>query len=175
MQRWLLCACLLALAFSSAGQGQVSDFISVVKRNGRTVKSFFPGVPISLVTFDQRTGNGDVTAIRNDSVFVKEWDIRTFANNLGLPMQDTVGAYIKGFHYKEIDQVVVSTRMKFQQIALGRILIIGGVGYALLNVLNGAFLHESITTKKNLTSLGIAGGAVAAGVLANYISRHRNK
>jgi len=154
---------------------QASDFITVVKRNGRTVKTFFPGIPISFETFDKRQVSGLITAIRNDSIFVKEWDIRPVLNNIGIPVTDTVGAYLDGFHYKEIGKVDVSDRMKFQQVTVGRILIIGGTGYALLNVINGAYLHESVTSSKNLTSLGIAAGAVGVGLLANYISKHRNR
>ena len=62
-----------------------------------------------------------------------------------------------------------------QQVTPGRILIIGGTGYALLNVINGAYLHESVTSSKNLTSLGIAAGAVGTGILINYLTKHSRK
>jgi len=45
----------------------------------------------------------------------------------------------------------------------------------LLNVINGAYLHQSVTSSKNLTSLGIAAGAVGTGVLINYLSRRSKK
>jgi hypothetical protein len=86
-----------------------------------------------------------------------------------------VGAYLSGYHYKEIAKCDVSDRMRLQQLTPGRILIIGGTGYALLNVFNGAYLHESITSSKNLKSLGIAAGAVGTGILANYLARHGRK
>jgi hypothetical protein len=154
---------------------QASDFISVKKKNNRTVKTFFPGLPISFETFDKRQVSGLITAIRNDSIFVKQWDVRPMLNSLGIPVTDTLGAYLNGFHYKELNKVSVSDRMKLQQLTPGRILIIGGTGYALLNVINGAYLHESVTSKKNLTSLGIAAGAVGAGLLINYLVKHGNK
>ncbi len=154
---------------------QASDFISVKKRNNRTLKTFFPGVPISFETFDKRQVSGLITAIRNDSVFVKAWDVRPMINGLGIPVTDTVGAYLSGFHYKEINKVEVSDRMKLQQLTPGRILIIGGTGYALLNIINGAYLHQSITSSKNLTSLGIAAGAVGAGFLTNYLVKRGNR
>lgn len=166
---------LLALLTEKIFSQQASDFIVVKKRNNRTVKTFFPGLPISFETVDKRQANGMIEAIRHDSIFVKEWDIRPMLNSFGIPVVDTVAAYISGFHYKEIGKVDVSNRMKLQEVTPGRILIIGGTGYILLNLINGAIQHQSITSSKNLTSLGIAGGAVAAGLLANYISRHKNK
>lgn len=161
---------LLLLFLSGCMQcfSQSSDFITVKKRNNRTIKTFFPGVPISLVTYDKREASGLITAIRNDSIFIKEYDIRPMINGLGIPFTDTAAEYISGFHYKEITSIDVSDRMHLSQLTPGRILIIGGTGYALLNVINGAYLHESITSSKNLTSLGIAAGAVGTGFLTNY-------
>ena len=166
---------ILLLTFSVKIFSQASDFIVVKKRNNRTVKTFFPGLPFSFETVDKRQASGTIEAIRNDSIFVKEWDIRPMLNSFGIPVVDTVGAYLSGFHYKEIGKVDVSDKMKFQQVTIGRLLVIGGSGYILLNVINGAIQHESVTGSKNLTSLGIAAGAVGAGLLANYIAKHRNK
>ena len=173
MARALLLFIFITVAAKSFSQA--SDFISVKKRNNRTLKTFFPGVHIFFETFDKRQVSGTITAIRNDSVFVKEWDVRPMINSLGIPVTDTVGAYLSGFHYKEINKVEVSDRMKLQQLTPGRILIIGGTGYALLNVINGAYLHQSITSSKNLTSLGIAAGAVGAGFITNYLVKRGNR
>ncbi|MEO6315667.1 MAG: hypothetical protein ABIU63_16670 [Chitinophagaceae bacterium] len=173
MCRFLL---LLLFIFSPAVIfSQASDFITVKKRNNRTIKSFFPGVYIAFQTFDKRYAAGIISAIRNDSVFVTAWDIRPMYTSLGIPMADTVGTYTSGFHFKEIQTVDVSNKMKLQQLTPGRILIIGGAGYALLNLINGAYLHESITSSKNLKSLGIAAGAVGTGMLTNYLLRKSKK
>ena len=166
MCRVLLLIVLLAASVKTFSQA--SDFITVNKRNNRTVKSFFPGVYITFSTYDQRQASGLITAIRNDSIFVKEYDIRQVVNYMGIPMLDTLGQYLSGFHYKEIATVDVSDRMRLQQVTPGRILIVGGTGYALLNVINGAYLHESVTSSKNLTSLGIAAGAAGTSFPAGY-------
>ena len=173
MLKALLVILLLSIAVTAFPQA--SDFISVKKNNNRTIKTFFPGVNIAFETYDKRQVNGLITAIRNDSVFVKEWDVRSMVNYMGIPVYDTVGAYLSGFNYKEINKVDVTERMHLQQATPGRILIIGGAGYALLNVINGAYLHQSITSSKNLTSLGIAAGAVATGLLVNYLVKHSNR
>ena len=47
--------------------------------------------------------------------------------------------------------------------------MVGGVGYALLNVINGSYLKESITGKENRKSLAIALGVAGAGFLMNRL------
>ena len=156
-------------------EGQVSDFIVVKNKKGRTVKSFFPGLYISFITTNNREVDGLITTIRNDSVFIKEWDVRTGMSGLGIPVTDTLASYLNGYHYKEIAKVDVSDKMQLQQAKPGNILIIAGVGYMVLNVINGAYLHEPITDSKNLTSLAIAGAAIITGFLLNYFAKHGNK
>jgi hypothetical protein len=173
MLKLLLLAILLSI--SAKNFSQASDFITVKKHNNRTIKTFFPGVPISFVTVYKRPVNGMITDIHHDSIFVKEWDIRVVPTNFGVTMLDTAGVYITGFHYKEIATIDVSDRTKFQQVTPGRILIIGGIGYTALNIINGAYLHEPITDSRNLKNLGIATGAVGTGLLINYLSRHKRK
>lgn len=167
-------SCLL-LFLSVQVFSQASDFIVVKKRNDRTIKTFFPGIPISFVTVDGRQAGGMIASIRNDSIFVKEWDVRPMLNGFGIPVVDTVAVYLNGYHYKEIGKVDVSDRMGFSQVTIGRLLTIGGGGYIALNLINGAIQHDPVTSKKNLTSLGIAAGAVGVGILANYIRKHKNK
>ena len=157
------------------GHSQVSDFIAVKKKNNISVKTFFPGLPISFITTAKRTVNGTITDIRHDSIFVKEWDIRIVPTTLGVTMIDTAGSFIIGLHYKEIEKIDVSDRMKFQQALLGPILIIGGSGYIALNLINGAYLKEPVTDSKNLGKLGVAAGAIGTGLLINYIRKHRRK
>ena len=174
----MICRTLLITLLLSASLktfSQTSDFITVKKRNNRTVKTFFPGVPVSFVTFDKRAVSGLIAAIRNDSIFVSQLDIRPMVNSLGIPLIDTLGEYRNGYDFKEIAIIDVSGRMKFQQVAPGAILILGGTGYILLNVINGGYLHESITSSKNLTSLGIAAGAIGTGLLINFLIKHSNK
>jgi hypothetical protein len=166
---------ILFLSTSAKTFSQASDFITVKKHNNRTIKTFFPGVPISFQTIYKRQVNGMITAIQHDSIFVKEWDVRTVPTTFGVTVLDTAGVYINGFHYKEIEKIDVSDRMKFRQVSASRILIIGGIGYTALNIINGAYLHEPITDSKNLKNLGIAAGAVGTGLLINYLSKQKRK
>ena len=75
---------LIFTLFSFSIQAQVSDFITVKKRNNRTLKTFFPG---STITFESVYGHfisGIIENIRNDSLFVKMYDVRTVPPNSAL-------------------------------------------------------------------------------------------
>jgi hypothetical protein len=167
---------LIVFFISATGFGQASDFISVRKKNNRTVKTYFPGVVIKFQTTFFRMVEGQIVQIRNDSVFVKEWDIRIVPTSLGVTVVDTAGSHVTGVHYKEIKVVYWDKRKKIHEyITDGSLLMIGGTGYAALNVINGAYLNEPITDSKNLRSLGIALGAAGTGYLLHRLNRKEAK
>lgn len=154
---------------------QASDFISVKKKNNRTVKTYFPGLRIQFTTVYGREVNGLIESIHNDSVFVREWDTRLGGGYFGLPRIDTVGVYLTGYHYKEIKDVAVKDRSVSLALLPGKLLMIGGTGYAALNLINAGYLHESVGDSKNLRRLGIAGAAVVTGFVANKLLRMKSK
>jgi hypothetical protein len=167
----------LSLLFATnQGLSQASDFISVKKKNNRTVKTYFPGVMIRFQTTYFRVIEGLIVQIKNDSVFIKEWDIRVVPTSLGVTMVDTAGSFITGVHYKEIKTVYWDTRKKIHELVTdGTLLMLGGGGYAALNVINGAYLNEPITDSRNVRSLGIALGAAGTGFLLNRLSNKEGK
>ncbi|MDE3247418.1 MAG: hypothetical protein KGO82_02080 [Bacteroidota bacterium] len=167
---------ILILLFSSCQAfAQASDFISVKKKNNRTVKTYFPGLRIQFTTEYGREVNGIIESIHSDTVFVREWDTRLGGGYFGLPRIDTVGVYLTGYYYKEIKSVTVKDRSGSLALLPGRILMIGGTGYAVLNLINAGYLHESVGDSKNLRRLGIAGAAVVTGFVANKLLRIKSK
>jgi len=166
---------LLSFFFCSGAFSQATDFI-VVKKHNRTVKSYFPGLPIALQTESYTWVNGWITDIRHDSIFVKQYDIRQVPTIWGTLVLDTAGSYNVGVHYKEIKRIEFDEKGSgFGFITNGTIFMIGGVGYAVLNVVNGRYLHESITDSKNMTTLGIALGVAGGGFILNRIQHYKNK
>src|SRR6478736_1655796 len=100
-------------------QAQVSDFITVKKKNNRTLKTFFPGSAISFETSSGSYVSGTIDIIRNDSLFIKMFDIRTYPTQFGVTKIDTFGTYSLGFHYKEITKVDVGKKDYFAFIKNG--------------------------------------------------------
>lgn len=91
----ILIFCISALAANAQ-----SDLL-VLKKNGRTIQSFFPGSEIYFYTKD-RAYNAYVTSVDRDSVFLVQYDIKKLYTNLGIYILDTGGRYQYAIAYKEI-------------------------------------------------------------------------
>jgi hypothetical protein len=167
MLRLLLICFFTGIHFLSPAQ--MSDMISVRKNNGRLIKTFMAGSPVSLESVYNGHVDGWIKDIRNDSVFVKIYAIRTVAGFLGLPTVDTFGTYIAAIYYKDITKIKISRRQRFISSKLDKLLFVGGTGYFILNLFNGAYLEQPITDKENLKKLGISLGAVGTGILLNKL------
>lgn len=157
----------LLLLFPVALHAQVSDFISVRKPNGRTVKTFISGAPILLETVYGTPVSGWIAAIRNDSIFIKFYVVQRLPTTFGTIMFDTLGSRTVPIHYQDIKRIKVFRKKRFIRSKADKLLIIGGAGYFILNLANGAYLNESVTDKKNVRSLGISLGAIGIGWIIN--------
>jgi hypothetical protein len=75
--------------FSSKAQS--SDLL-ILKKNNRTLQTFFPG---NEVIFNTATGYYDafIQSINHDSLFLVQYDIRQVPTSLGIYILDTLGTY----------------------------------------------------------------------------------
>lgn len=160
----LLATFFFIVLYAITAEAQVSDLISVRKSNGRTIRTFTKGSFITFINPAAQWVEGSVQDIRNDSVFISRLDVRTFRTQAGGQISDTIGAWISGYHYRELTKIRIYDRHNSLLNLAGSALIIGGAGYAVLNIINGAYLEEPINDPENLRSLGIALGAVGIGV-----------
>ena len=163
------------MIFSLCCFSQVSDFIKVKKRNNRTLKTFFPGSIISCQTVYGNYINGTITQVKNDSVFVREFSVQAVPNQWGVTSVDTLGSFVVGFHYKDIETVVFKSHESFGFIKDGTLLMVGGIGYATLNLVNGKYLKQPLTDNDNLKTLGISLGVAGIGYLLNRLHKVNNK
>ncbi|MCU0386707.1 MAG: hypothetical protein MUE38_11810 [Flavihumibacter sp.] len=166
---------LAALAVSYTGFSQMSDFISLKRTNNRHVASYFKGSRIELQHVNGQVITGPIEDVRNDSVFVRQWHIVSYITQLGTSKVDTLGSMVYGFHYQEIFRIFHDKRQSWGFVRNGSIFMIGGVGYIVLNVLNGWYRKEPIGDADNLKSLAIAGGVAGGGFLLNRLHRYREK
>lgn len=159
----ILAILLLLISLRSWGQAKPGDIITVRKPNGRTVQTFTKGSPIEFIDPNGRNVAGRIQDIRDDSVFLVQLDVRTLYGNTGAVIMDTIGTWTSSYHYRELTRIRVFHRGGFVRNVLPTAMMIGGAGYAVLNVVNGAYLNEPITDKENMQSLGIALGVFGAG------------
>src|SRR5688572_16178067 len=162
-----------------AASGQKSDFIVLKKANNRTVKSYFPGSFISATTYTGFRLNGIIKDIRNDSVFIEQQEVYQVGTPYGVPRLDTVVHELR-LHYTEINQFFFAKgggrpKKGFTQVTLPKIMIIGGIGFIVLELVNTAYRGESINEHNKLPSLAIAAGIAAAGVLWQQVQKQKTK
>ncbi|MEO5647488.1 MAG: hypothetical protein ABIQ56_03940, partial [Chitinophagaceae bacterium] len=72
-----------------------------MKKRNRTEKSFFAGMPIAFTTNSGSYG-GQVEKIKQDSIFLLQFDTRRKPTRLGVFVLDTFAVYRLTFHYKEL-------------------------------------------------------------------------
>jgi hypothetical protein len=98
----------------------------ILKKNNRTIQSFFPGTEIDFST-NVRYYEGQIADIKRDSVFLIQNDIRqVYSPNLGVFVPDTVSQYHFAINYKEIVSLGKSHK-SFDWNASGAALFGGGV------------------------------------------------
>ena len=121
MRAFFVIAVLLLFNYNSFAQ---SDLL-VLKKNGRTQQTFFPG---SAISFTTNVGSYDafITSIKRDSVFLIQYDIRQVPTNLGIYVLDTVAKYQFGINYRDITGFGKNNN-KFDWRASGGALFGGGV------------------------------------------------
>lgn len=173
-----VCCCLLfALNISAqsdtiarpqpaGGSHKMSDYISVKKKNGITVRNFYTGMDIRFTGTDGFTYEGPITAIARDTVFIAFYKTTRYENILGYIVTDTLQTNIIPFHYKQIKTVYVTKRRgrKSMLVPLGGLMALGGFAYDALNIVNGLRANEPVFKGSNLTRLGIATATAAAGI-----------
>ena len=159
----------LFLFISLFSFSQISDFIVVKKKNGRTIETFMAGKPILFKTNAGKYINGHIDDIRNDSVFVLIYNTQTLSTKFGFQILDTVSRSVIGINYHDISRIKIHESPDRGQKLAGPLLMLGGSGYILLNVFNSVGHNEPLTEKRNVRNIGYAAGAIALGYL---VSKH---
>ncbi len=116
--------------------------VLILQKNGRNIKTYAPGMSIMIHTVYDQWLEGNITDMRNDSLFIN-----------GNP-----------FHVKEIDEL----RENFSKLHLqsaGTILIVAGAGILALNVINGLYTNESSGSWIKTSGWITAGAFIVAGFI----------
>ncbi|HSB91527.1 MAG TPA: hypothetical protein VLC28_00355 [Flavitalea sp.] len=164
--KYFLGLCLLCL-FGSEIFAQKSDFI-VIRNKQRTVRTYFAGSYINADTYAGFTLNGIIKKIAHDSLYVEQENVYQVATQFGTPALDTVRYFIP-IYYKEIRkfnyELDGSRQRGGSSLLLPKILLYGGTGYIVLELVNTAYRNESLNEGNKLTSLAIAGGVALTGLI----------
>ena len=150
----LLLAGLLFFIFSF---GQQNDFLSL-KKKGRTISTYFKGMPVAFIHINGSQINGIIEKVYNDTLYIKQYDIRMSPTPWGTRVRDTISHYDLRFHYREIAAIPKPPKA-FEFVRNGTLFMIGGGGYAFLHTFNGLVQKKKIYP----STLAVSGGVAALG------------
>lgn len=148
---------LLILSIVLAGQcfAQRSDVIILKKRN-KTIDRFYSGKDIAFTTINGAYINANIQGIKSDTLFLKEFIVRTMLTQLGVYIRDTVGVYNLQYHYNEI-KIIGKEKKGFNLSGSAASLMGGG---ALLMVASGVVYladREKFSPALLIASASLAG------------------
>lgn len=104
---------------------QSSDVI-LLKRHKKTINRYFSGTDIALTTNTGVYLNAQIVKIKNDSLFLRQFDIRQVPTQLGVFILDTVATYYYKYHYNQI-KAIGKTGRRFNLSGSGASLLGGGI------------------------------------------------
>jgi len=148
---------IISLLFLKESFAQTADFI-LFKKRSRTIASYFAGTNIGFVTTSGNYLQANITQIKNDTLFLKEYVVRKIQTQLGFYIIDTVNTYLYKYHYNEIKSIAKSGT-RFDIAASGGVLMGGGVllmaGSAVVYLAdNKRFSPELMAAAAVLTGIG---------------------
>lgn len=168
---------LLFLSIACIAFSQQSDFIILKKKNNRTVKTYAKGSFLSGRMNNGFEVHGYISAIRNDSIYLTQQDIRMMGTELGSTL-DTF-KYAVAFDYHQIlryyikDGDYYGRPTGFSVLSVPGLMVIGGVGFLFLETVNTIYRKESFSDHDRLLSMSIAAGIAAAGYFWNKAKNNK--
>lgn len=156
MIRYLVIILLLS---SVTALSQPSDYIAV-KKNGKTIRSYYAGTQIEMVTKAGAYRNALITKISNDSIYLREYLIRQVVTQFGFYVVDTAGSFSYVYNYQDIKSLGKKEK-GFNVRGSGAALFGGGI---LLTVASGV-VYLADRKKFSPALMGASAGLAGVGYL----------
>ena len=147
------------LTLSVSVQAQINGAL-VLKRHNTVVQRYYTYHNITFINQEGQTITGIIAGGTKDSVLLRFYDVRRGINAWGLPTWDTIAAIPMPYAISDI-KYIVRNRTGLNYDADGTILISAGVVLQVLEIVNGAYLHQPFkdwfSSWSALTSVGLIG------------------
>jgi hypothetical protein len=137
-------------------KAQSTDFI-LLKKNKITKATYFVGSTIQCTIQSGVFINGQIEAIKNDSIIIKQFDVRQVPTQLGVYILDTVHTYYFKINYKQIKAIGTPGR-KFNWSASGASLMSGSIVIAIASGI------VALVDNKRFSPNLLIGGAALGGL-----------
>ena len=165
----LLLPLLLMTLFSNniSLYGQGSDMIVLKRGSEKTIKTYLAGTQINFISSSGSNVQGRIKKIDKDTLFINIYDEGAVYNRWGTTFWDTLSVTLLKYHIKDVSEIV-KPREGLGFIKNGLLFMIGGTSYAILHVVNSAYLKQPIAP----ATLAISGGIALTGYVLNRV--HKN-
>ena len=140
---------------SSPGFAQRSDVLLLKKKN-KTIDRYYSGKDIEFTTTTGAYINANIQGIKNDTLYLKEFIVRTVPTQLGVYVLDTVTTYYYSYHYNQVKNIGKASK-GFNLSGSAASLMGGG---ALLTLASGVVYladREKFSPALLITSASLAG------------------
>lgn len=149
----------LIAPFCSNAQGEML----LLKKKGKVFKSYYAG---SDIIFDAGMGlqQAQIYQMKNDSVFLVQYDVRQVMTTLGIPRWDTVGAYRFAINYKDIRELAEAPH-GWNWHSAGAVLLGGGTLLTAAGLLTWVLAKKDTRYYARPEFVGTAAALAAVGFL----------
>lgn len=113
------------LFISITSFSQSADFIQL-KKNNKTVISFYSGMDIAFTNESGSFINAHINGIKNDTLYLQEFIVRYLPTNIGTYIIDTAGSYRYKYHYNQVAAIGRKEKTNFNVKGSGAALLGGG-------------------------------------------------
>lgn len=136
----------------------------LLKKKGKTIQRYYPGRPFSFYTTDNLPVQGQLDRIERDSLFMTYYQIVQVPTAFGTMRLDTAGRYSLNYSLANVGSLPRTKRKKGLGLLSGAMLL-GGLGYTVVNIFNTTREGDPPFGKENIDNVLIGLGTAAAGFL----------
>jgi hypothetical protein len=144
----------ILLLFSTACFSQSADFI-ILKKKNKTITTYYSGMNIAFTSETGAYINANISGIKNDTLYLKEYIIRYTPTTIGTYIIDTLGSYQYKYHYNQVKVIGQKERTNFNVKGSGAVLLGGGILLTLASGVVYVVDREKFSLPLLLASVGL--------------------
>jgi hypothetical protein len=167
-----LAALFMLAPFWVMGQ-QASCDILLLRKGTKVLEKYFAERPITFYTTDGMPVSGKINCIKNDSIYLVNYQVRRVQTAEGGIRMDTTGKYRLNFSIANIGSFPAGRQPGKNIVTDGTLLVLAGAGYLVLNIINTTREGDPPFGSENLPNVLAASGAVITGFLLKKAWRKR--
>lgn len=142
--------------------------IMLLRKGNKTVQKYYAGSTILFYTKEGQAISGNIDCIKNDSIFLTQQTVRRFQTAEGGIRFDTSQKYKLMFSLANIGSFPAGKQRGKNLLTDGTLLMLGGAGYLVLNLVNTTRQGDPPFGEDNLPKVLASAGAVVLGFLLKH-------